>query len=40
MMGGYSPAWIGNGGDRYDWVGASWANADVVVENYNYDVRR
>lgn len=40
MMGGYSPAWIGNGDDRYDWVGASWASSAVVVENYNYDVRR
>jgi hypothetical protein len=40
MMGGYSPAWIGNGVDRYDWVGVSWASSDVVVENYNYDVRR
>jgi hypothetical protein len=40
MMGAYSPAWIGNGDDRYDWVGASWASSAVVVENYNYDVRR
>ena len=40
MMGGYSPAWIGNGDDRYDWVGASWNTSAVVVENYNYDVRR
>ena len=40
MMGGYSPAWIGNGVDRYDWVGVSWPSTAVIVESYNYDVRR
>jgi hypothetical protein len=24
FMGVYSPAWVGNGGDRYDWVGLGW----------------
>jgi hypothetical protein len=24
MSGMYSPAWVGNGQDRYDWVGLGW----------------
>jgi hypothetical protein len=40
MMGSYSPVWIGNGVDRYDWVGVSWPSTAVLVEAYNYDVRR
>jgi hypothetical protein len=41
MMGEYSPAWIGNGYDRYDWVGVNWPVSTAVrVDNYNYDVRR
>jgi hypothetical protein len=39
FMGVYSPAWVGNGYDRYDWVGASaWPITTVRVENY--EVRR
>ena len=40
MMGGYSPVWIGNGRDRYDWVGAAWPETAVLIDNYNFDVRR
>ncbi|HEX5103937.1 MAG TPA: hypothetical protein VFV87_09015 [Pirellulaceae bacterium] len=37
MMGMYSPVWIGNGYDRYDWAGVNWAAAPVIrVENYEY----
>ena len=39
FMGVYSPAWVGNGYDRYDWVGASaWPTTTVRVENY--EIRR
>jgi hypothetical protein len=40
MMGGYSPVWVGNGVDRYDWVGVNWPSTAVLVEAYEYDVRR
>jgi hypothetical protein len=40
MMGAYSPAWVGNGLDPYDWVGVSWPSTALRIENYNYDVRR
>jgi len=40
MMGVYSPAWIGNGYDRYDWIGVSSPTTTVRVDNYNYDIRR
>ena len=40
MMGVYSPAWIGNGYDRYDWMGVSWPATAVRVDNYNYEIRR
>lgn len=40
MMGVYSPAWIGNGTDRYDWVSVDWPQSAVRVENYNYEIRR
>jgi hypothetical protein len=33
MMGIYSPAWIGNGYDRYDWSGASWPLTAVRVDS-------
>jgi hypothetical protein len=33
MMGIYSPAWVGNGYDRYDWTGASWPITAVRVES-------
>jgi hypothetical protein len=32
MMGVYSPAWIGNGYDRYDWVGGNGSTATVVID--------
>jgi len=39
FMGVWSPAWSGNGYDRYDWVGAGWSPATTVrVENY--EIRR
>ena len=40
MMGVYSPTWVGNGYDRYDWMGVSWPATAVRVENYNYEIRR
>lgn len=40
MMGAYSPAWIGNGYDRYDWIGVAWPATTLRVDNYNYDIRR
>jgi hypothetical protein len=33
MMGVYSPAWIGNGYDRYDWVGGTYPSATIYVES-------
>jgi hypothetical protein len=30
----YSPAWIGNGYHRYDWVGGSYPTTAVIVEGY------
>jgi len=38
LMGVYSPAWVGNGPNRYDWVGAETAAATVHVESF--EVRR
>jgi hypothetical protein len=38
FMGVYSPAWSGNGSDRYDWIGGWWPATTVRVENY--EVRR
>lgn len=32
-MGVYSPAWIGNGYDRFDWVGGAYPSASVYIEN-------
>lgn len=40
MMGSYSPAWIGNGYDRYDWAGTSWPTTAVRVEHHHYEIRR
>jgi len=40
MMGIYSPAWAGNGYDRYDWVGAGWPTSTARVDNYIYEIRR
>jgi hypothetical protein len=40
MMGIYSPTWVGNGFDRYDWVSAEWPRSAVRVENYNYEIQR
>jgi hypothetical protein len=33
MMGVYSPAWIGNGYDRYDWVGGTGSTATIVIDS-------
>lgn len=33
MMGLYSPAWVGNGQDRFDWAGVSWPAATLRIEN-------
>jgi hypothetical protein len=32
MMGHYSPVWVGNGQDRYDWSGVVWPAAVLRVE--------
>ena len=37
FMGVYSPAWAGNGYDRYDWVGTGWP---TTVRIENYEIRR
>lgn len=34
FMGTYSPAWVGNGPERYDWAGGGYPNRTVFVENY------
>jgi hypothetical protein len=31
FMGAYSPTWVGNGYDRYDWVSTSWPAGNVFV---------
>lgn len=33
FMGVYSPTWVGNGSDRYDWVGAGWPSSTVIIEH-------
>src|SRR5262245_30745910 len=33
FMSVYSPAWVGNGPDRYDWVDAGWTGVTVVLSN-------
>jgi hypothetical protein len=38
LMGVYSPAWIGNGANRYDWVGVESQTSAVRIETY--EVRR
>ena len=38
LMGVYSPAWVGNGANRYDWVGVERQSSAVRVETY--EVRR
>lgn len=41
FMGVYSPAWSGNGYNRYDWIGAAYPATTLRVENsYFYDARR
>jgi hypothetical protein len=34
FTGQYSPAWVGNGWERYDWVGGSTAPSTLYVEGY------
>jgi hypothetical protein len=34
----YSPAWVGNGANRYDWVGVGYPETAVLIENY--EIRR
>jgi hypothetical protein len=35
FMGEYSPAWVGNGWNRYDWVAASSPGAVLHVDSYS-----
>jgi hypothetical protein len=30
----YSPAWIGNGYNRYDWMGATYPTTALWIDNY------
>lgn len=39
FMGTYSPAWVGNGGDRYDWHGIGWPSVTLRIDQ-NYELRR
>lgn len=39
FMGTYSPTWVGNGYDRYDWLDAGWPSVTLRVEQ-EYEVRR
>ena len=39
FMGSYSPAWIGNGHDRYDWYGIGWPSVTLRVDQ-SYELRR
>jgi hypothetical protein len=34
FMSVYSPTWVGNGYDRYDWVGTNWPSGTVFLQNY------
>ena len=38
LMGVYSPTWVGNGANRYDWVGVEGQASSVRIEAY--EVRR
>ena len=38
LMGVYSPTWVGNGANRYDWVGIESQASSVHIETY--EVRR
>jgi hypothetical protein len=40
MMGTFSPSWVGNGWDRYDWVGVGAPATALRVESYEYNLRR
>jgi hypothetical protein len=35
-MGSYSPGWIGNGLDRYDWAGVSLTPPAIYVGGWSY----
>jgi hypothetical protein len=39
FMGTYSPAWVGSGGDRYDWLGIGWPSVTLRIDQ-NYELRR
>ncbi len=34
FMSVYSPTWVGNGFDRYDWVGESGPRTTILLQNY------
>jgi hypothetical protein len=38
FMGVFSPAWVGNSSDRYDWVSGGWPTTTLRLENY--EIRR
>jgi hypothetical protein len=39
MMGSYSPAWVGNSPNPYEWVGLDWSSTALIIDNDAYDVR-
>ena len=40
MSGVYSPAWSGNGFDRYDWSTIAGPIATMRIQHQHYDIRR
>ena len=34
FMSAYSPAWVGNGPDRYDWVGGTVQPRPIMLQNF------
>ncbi len=39
FMGVYSPAWVGNGGDRFDWIGLGYPQRTALYESPTLIVR-
>ena len=35
FMSAYSPAWVGNGPDRYDWVGGAAPRHSILLQNFD-----
>lgn len=39
FMGSYSPTWIGNGRERYDWYGLGWPSVSLRIDD-SYQLHR